>query len=157
MSCADQAAPHAWVYFRDLQANKQHQQLAPLAATLYYKAAFAPGATSAMSSTAASSGRPAAAAAAPEVGSSGSNGDAHGGVSAGRGKRRSSSQGPAGTAAAAEGDDLDSEDEILQLPRKRIRVLGPAGQLLVFLQTDPERWGRPHHDSYRECVRPENT
>lgn len=29
---------------------------------------------------------------------------------------------------------------MLQLPRKRSRVMGPGGQLLMHLQSDPERW-----------------
>lgn len=132
---------------RDLAGSKQHQQLAPLAATLYYHAAFASAATVAGRSAAAASGA-AAPAAAAEVGSCGSNGDAPTAAGASTGKRRSSTAGISGATPAATaggngevaGGDVDSEDELLQLPRKRSRVMGPAGQLLMFLQTDPERW-----------------
>jgi len=145
--------------FRDLAGSKQHQQLAPLAATLYYYAAFASAATAAGRSAAAASGA-AATAAAAEVGSCGSNGDAPTAAGAGKGKRRSSTTDISGATPAATaggngevaGGDVDSEDELLQLPRKRSRVMGPAGQLLMFLQTDPERWvsvvGHVHQMAY---------
>jgi hypothetical protein len=127
---------------RDLQHNKLHQQLAPLAAALYYHAAFgghsATGAASSSTAAAAGIGGP------TEVGSCGSTGTASGSAAARgqRGKRRASN----GQAAAAagggnsdEGDGFSSDEDILQLPRKRSRVLGPAGQLLLHLQADPER------------------
>lgn len=87
----------------------------------------------------------AAAAGAVEVGSCGSTGDALGAHTQANGKRRASSADvatPAARAAAggyASGEEGSSDDEVLQLPRKRSRVLGPAGQLLMHLQSDPER------------------
>jgi hypothetical protein len=133
---------------RDLNNNKQHQQLAPLAASLYYHAAFtaAAGSTASSSGPATSSGPAASAAAAHKIGSCGSTGDGLGAQTQVKGKRRASSAEiaatPARTAAGGGGvsaDDGSSDDEVLQLPRKRSRVLGPAGQLLMHLQADPDR------------------
>jgi hypothetical protein len=87
----------------------------------------------------------AGAAGAVEVGSCGSTGDALGAHTQTNGKRRASSADvatPAARAAAggyASGEEGSSDDEVLQLPRKRSRVLGPAGQLLMHLHSDPER------------------
>jgi hypothetical protein len=137
--------------YRDLINNKQHQQLAPLAASLYYHAAFtsAAGGTASGSGPAASSGPAATAAVAHEVGSCGSTGDGLGAQV--KGKRRASSAEVAATPAAARtaarggrvsADDGSSDDEVLQLPRKRSRVLGPAEQLLMHLQADPDRYAQ---------------
>lgn len=123
---------------RDLQHNKQHQQLAPLAASLYYHAAFAPAAGATASSTPSASGGTGTA----EVGSCGSNGEGAGRHTQVPGKRRASNADAGRTAAAGggvSGDEGSSDDEVLQLPRKRSRVLGAAGQLLLHLQADPER------------------
>lgn len=140
---------------RDLQHNKQHQQLAPLAASLYYHAAFTAAASTISSSAPATSGGPAATAV--EIGSCGSTGD---GTGAGRqtqvkGKRRASGAAtPAARAVAAgggvSGEEGSSDDEVLQLPRKRSRVLGPAGQLLMHLQADADRWASSVFDSMQQ-------
>lgn len=123
---------------RVLQHNKQHQQLAPLAASLYYHAAFAPAAGAAASSTPSASAGTGTA----EVGSCGSNGEAASRHTQVAGKRRASNADAGRTAAAGggvSGDEGSSDDEMLQLPRKRSRVLGAAGQLLLHLQAGPER------------------
>jgi hypothetical protein len=124
---------------RDLQHNKQHQQLAPLAASLYYYAAFASAAGATASSTPPASGGTGSA----EVGSCGSNGEGAGRHTQVSGKRRASNAEAGRTAPAGGGvsgdEGTSDDDEVLQLPRKRSRVLGAAGQLLLHLQTDPER------------------